>query len=189
MQIKSRPIIGGMDKEFMQQWDQHRKTAEAQFLVLQQEYITRMASKTKNDADSLAKILEDKISDDTAALQESKDAIATVANRVRASEYTKLNARWGQDLASHEARKFGVRKQTKTKTQSKPAEDQEPQPGPSNKPDFTPRVYKKAKRSLTTKQQQNHNKYLSKVKAGKGQVDPNALAKALTDLIQGNKWC
>ncbi len=87
-QVKTRPIIWGSDKNVMQEWNEITRNTEKQFLACQQDYCQQMADKYKINVENAMSHLRKEMS--------REQAITIVASWVRASEYSKRNARWAQ---------------------------------------------------------------------------------------------
>ncbi len=178
-QIKTRPIIGAADKEFMEKWSSIKTKAEKGFMALKQDFAIHNHCHYSDLSKALATQLEKYMGAEK--YKDAEEAILTVANCIRAEEYTKLNGRWAYNLSNHEMSKYSVLPPKKKKDQGH-SSDTTPKPGPSTGRD--PRVYKKAHRRISEDyRDEQHKKYLNKVKAGKGRDDATELAEALIGVI------
>ncbi len=182
-QVKTRPIIGRGDPVLQKEWNKIRKHAEIQFLECQQTYTNKWSLHYQNKAQNLVDNLRQEMSNEPhLVFQETEQAINTEANSVRSTEYCKLNGRWSNDLATHVARKHSVQLPT-TQRPPRHNNNEESQHKKSGTTD-PKRMYKKAQVKLGKDHKSDqHDKYISKVKAGRGQVDPEELTNALNAII------
>jgi hypothetical protein len=108
LEINVKPMIGHENTTFMDSWTNKVNESQRGLLTLQAEYCKVATHEYTNLADKAALEMQKKMGDDSEELTEAKSAIKTVATRVKATEYTKLQGKWSRDIGIHESRKMGI---------------------------------------------------------------------------------
>ena len=107
-EIKMKPMIGNDNTDFMGTWNNMIQEMQRTILQKQAEFCEQMVRDLTRLTEEATTKLRAKLSDNAAELQEAEAAIKTVANRVKATEYTKLQGRWSRDIGTHESQKMGI---------------------------------------------------------------------------------
>ena len=158
-EIKVKPIIGNDNKTFIENWNQEVQKMQRALLDLQTDFCRTMVHDLTRDSTKATTKLRGKLEGNTAELNEAEAAIETVAKRVKAAEYTKLQGRWARDIGDHESQAMGIplqknNKKSNGKANQKPKNKQESEKKDNN---FPNRKYKKAKRRLNNNNNKNKN--------------------------------
>jgi len=175
-EIKIKPMIGNDNKTFIEKWDSEILKMQRNLLDLQTEFCRSMVHELTRDSTNATTALREKLSNNQAELNEAEAAIETVAKRVKATEYTKLQGRWARDIGDHESQAMGI--PTKAPNNNNKKSNGRPNQKPKNQRNndkkennFQNRKFKTAKRRLN-----NNNKNRNQ---NKDDINPKDIKKIM----------
>jgi len=108
LEINVNPMIGTENNSFMERWTNRVHETQRGLLTLQAEYCKGATHEYTTLANNAIEEMKTKMADNPEELRDAQSAISTVATRVKATEYTKLQGRWSRDIGIHESRKSGI---------------------------------------------------------------------------------